>query len=110
MEEKLIDKNKIIEKLGDSIQSLEQDILNLKKIIYDKDTDIKEKSKLIEILRTSGQKEIEIFTNKLAANLRVDYRDFHDADKMPMTVDLGENMRLQLENVFKVLQKCGIKF
>lgn len=46
--------------------------------------------------------------NSIAAKLRTEYRDFKDAENDEMTVDLGENFRFQLTQVFKILIKAGI--
>ena len=46
--------------------------------------------------------------NAIASKLRPEYRDFKDAENEEMTIDLGENFRLQLDAVFKILAKAGI--
>jgi len=46
--------------------------------------------------------------NLIASRLKVEYLDFLSAVNMEMTLDLGENMRNQLNSVFKILIKNGI--
>ena len=46
--------------------------------------------------------------NAIASKLKGEYRDFLDAQDMDMTVDLGENLRYQIESIFKILKKAGI--
>ena len=45
---------------------------------------------------------------KLASALSLDYRDFLDAKEVEMTIELGENMRSQLESVFQILKENEI--
>lgn len=62
-----------------------------------------------EAVINNMKKEHEAFLNKLASKLKVDYADFKDVETEQMTVDLGENMRFQLQEVFNILEKNGIK-
>lgn len=47
---------------------------------------------------------------RLSSELRIEYQDFKDAEDLPMDVDLGENMRLQIQSIFKILRKHGLEF
>ena len=71
--------------------------------------EIAEKDEFITVIRKNEKAEESEFLNRIAAKIRVEYRDFHDADGMEMDCDLGENFRLQLENVFAILEKNGMK-
>lgn len=42
--------------------------------------------------------------------MRLDYEDFQAALDIPMSVELGENLRGQLQNIFMILRKNGIHF
>ena len=55
--------------------------------------------------KTSSQSEQ---LNAIASKLKSEYRDFKDAEDMEMTVDLGENLRLQMQSIFRILAKAGI--
>lgn len=46
--------------------------------------------------------------NQIAATLKKIYADYKVAELMPMTIDLGENMRDALDDVFRKLKKIGI--
>lgn len=48
-------------------------------------------------------------TRRLARELGVEYMDFLDAADLPMSVDLGENMRDQLRSVFQIIKANGIE-
>ena len=46
--------------------------------------------------------------NQIATSLKKIYADFKTAETMEMTIDLGENMRDSLDDVFRKLKKHGI--
>lgn len=46
--------------------------------------------------------------NQIATSLKKIYADFKMAETMEMTIDLGENMRDSLDDVFRKLRKLGI--
>ena len=46
--------------------------------------------------------------NALAAKLKGEYIDFLESKTMDMTIDLGLNLRDQLEDVFNILIRNGI--
>lgn len=46
--------------------------------------------------------------NAIASKLKAEYRDFKDALEMEMTVELGENIKEQIIQIFKILAKAGI--
>jgi len=46
---------------------------------------------------------------RLSRELKVEYADFMDAAELPMSVDLGENMRDQLHSVFQIIKANGIE-
>lgn len=55
-------------------------------------------------------KRIREAHNRLAKALAIEYEDFMDGKDVPMTIALGENMRSQLAQVFKILEREGIRF
>ena len=52
----------------------------------------------------------EEFQKKLMRDLRIEYRDFNEIENEPMNVDLGENLREQIRNIFAILNKNSIRF
>ncbi len=60
-----------------------------------------------EIVAKSAAKETEEANARLARKLRIEYQDFQDALEIEMNADLGENMRIQLQSVFKILKENG---
>lgn len=67
-------------------------------------------SKMADALSGDDNKKVTVLTNKIKSGLQIEYKDFMDAVQMPMSVDLGENLREQLKNIFRALEKLGIRF
>ena len=63
-----------------------------------------------EMILRDGEAKQKAKLNRLKAELKVEYDDFQDAKNMAMYVDLGENMRVQLDNIFTILEKYDIEF
>jgi len=99
-------------KLGDSEQqvnnlSFENDKANDQ--LQELQASLDEANKMIETLGKSGSRESDEAIRRLTSKLRVDYQDYLDAVEQPMTVDLGENMRFQLESIFRTLKSSGLQ-
>ena len=62
-----------------------------------------------EVLSRDRSRQADESLQRIASKIRVEYRDFKDAVNTPMTVDLGENLRIQLQSVFEILEKGGMK-
>lgn len=60
---------------------------------------------VLKILLADEQTKLPIFKKQLANKLKIDYLDFKSIDNMPMTIELGENLRDQLREIFKILKK-----
>ena len=73
-----------------------------------KDNEISERNSMMDALIRDRNKQQDEQINRIASSLKVDYKDFKDAEKLEMDIDLGENMREQLKNVFAILIKTGI--
>jgi hypothetical protein len=73
-----------------------------------KDQEISQRTQMIEALSRDRAKQSDEQMHRLASKLKVEYRDFRDAETLEMDCDLGENMREQLKNVFSILTKAGI--
>jgi hypothetical protein len=89
--------------LSNSIQSLQTMINSLNKEIDDR-------KQYTDTVARNREKQSEEYINRLASKLKIDYKDFADAKNLEMNIDLGENMRAQLESVFNILEKNGLKF
>lgn len=87
-----------------------QNILDTKeKLLEEKEKEIVERIKMSEALSRDRSRQADERLQRIASKIRIEYRDFMDALDVPMTVDLGENMRLQLLSIFEILEKGGMK-
>ena len=75
--------------------------------------DIKNRDKQLDTILQIDNKEenlqINEFKNKLSSKLRYLYIDFKDAENLPMSIDFGENLRLQMNEIFDILIRSDIK-
>lgn len=107
--------DEIIE-LRKKLFAAESEILELRQaaeqkdsVIVEKNTEIAERMKMAEVLSRDRSKQADETLQRLASKIRVEYRDFMDAFDVPMSCDLGDNLRLQLQNIFDILEKGGMK-
>lgn len=65
----------------------------------------------LEIIRLKNQIALEkARLNRIARQIKTEYHDFKSAENTEMSIDLGENMRDQLKNIFAIFEKEGIVF
>jgi hypothetical protein len=59
-----------------------------------------------------SERESKFSTNelkqRLSRKLRIEVEDFNEIKDDEMTVELGENLRFQMENIFNILRAEGI--
>lgn len=99
-------------KLADAEASLfvlKQEMAQRNAEIAEKDAEIAERVKMAEVLSRDRSKQADEMLQRLASKIKVEYRDFADAVDVPMSCDLGENLRLQLQSIFDILEKGGMK-
>ncbi|MBR4400573.1 MAG: hypothetical protein IKT09_02635 [Synergistes sp.] len=108
LEKQLIDRGTQISGLSLQVKSLEDEIQKLTEVLEAKDQEIDQRTQMMDALSRDRTKQADEQMHRLASDLKVEYRDFHDAETLTMDCDLGENMREQLKNVFSILSKVGI--
>ena len=115
--QQIADLQDTIAELRKKLSAAEGDIFVLRQtveqrdaVIAQKDAEIAERVKMAEVLSRDRSKQADESLQRLASKIRVEYRDFVDALDVPMSCDLGENLRLQLQSIFDILEKGGMKF
>ncbi|MBD8944497.1 MAG: hypothetical protein EGR79_06340 [Ruminococcaceae bacterium] len=98
-----------ITELRKKLSAAEGDIFALRQAVAQRDAEIAERVKMAEVLSRDRNKQADELLQKLASKIRIEYRDFVDALDVPMSCDLGENLRLQLQSIFDILEKGGMK-
>lgn len=114
--QQIADLQDTITELRKKLSAAEGDIFALRQavkqrdaVIAEKDAEIAERVKMAEVLSRDRNKQADELLQKLASKIRIEYRDFVDALDVPMSCDLGENLRLQLQSIFDILEKGGMK-
>ena len=75
--------------------------------------EIERQRKVLKIFEYDKESALKIQLNKIALKLRVEYQDFLSITNITdeeMTVELGNNLKCQLQNIFKILQKQNVDF
>lgn len=98
----------IVNKQAAEIGQKDSELGQNQKTIESLNDNIEKLNSVLSVYSLDKEKSTAELLNKIAAKLKCEYMDFKDATSMEMTVDLGENLRLQLQSVFKILEKEGI--
>ena len=114
--QQIADQQDTIAELRKKLSAAEGDILVLRQdidikdtVITEKTTEIEERIKMTDVLSRDRSNQENETLQRLASKIRIEYRDFMDALDVPMSCDLGENLRLQLQSIFDILEKGGMK-
>ena len=86
----------------------ESKIMVLDKKVLELEAEIADRKKEVDILEREIEYQKKVQLAKIAGNIQVEYDDFKTATDIEMTVDLGENMRIQLKSIFRILKKAGV--
>ena len=108
LNKQLAERSDVILKLNTELEDLEKKKTELSLEVTSKEEEIQQRRQMIEALSRDRAKQSDVLVNRLASRLKVEYRDFKDAESLPMDPDLGENMREQLKNIFSILSEAGI--
>jgi len=116
-ETRLVESEQIIRKAETRLQNLEAELAESRDAIDRLSSELAEaKSKhdnevsnLLEMIDQRSNQAVQQVKNKLARLMRTDYQDFMQIDNDPMTVELGENLRVQLRNIFRMLSDEEIR-
>lgn len=108
LEKQLADQTSEILRLNLRNKSLEETTQKMSSDIDKMKIEIDQRTQMIDALRLDRAKQSDEQLHRLASKLKIEYRDFRDAENLTMNCDLGENMREQLKNVFSILSEEGI--
>lgn len=111
-EQKLINRNSNLEKkqeeLSQEIKRLNEDIATKGNIISSLQDNNLKKDDLIELLNNEKARDTLEFKNKLASSLRLDYQEFIESQTVEMSEEVGEILKIKLQNIFDTLKKNGV--
>lgn len=90
------------------IAELESKVSEMNARIKEMSEKIARQADTMGTIKDSQGRETSEKLNSIASSLKRFYDDFQSSVDMEMTIDLGENMRDMVEDIFKKLEKCGI--
>lgn len=92
------------------ITELEGEVERLRDEVAQTHAKLEAQRELANALDRDRAKQGDAALRRLTNKMRIEYEDYCDAEGLPMSVELGENMRLQLQNIFQILKDSGLKF
>ena len=95
--------------LESKITSLNNDVDTHKKEIIERDKEIEERKKINDAADALKKNDEEGMLRDIANELKAEYRDIVDSENDEMDIQLGEIYKEKLRNIFKILEKKGIK-
>jgi len=94
--------------LTEETRNLKKKIDDLRSQLVDKEEEVNSLNALLEVSSKEGDLKFKGEILKLTEKLRFEYQDYMSAKNIPMSIDLGENMRGQLGDIFTILMKAGL--
>ena len=108
LQEQCRDKENENHELKNKIKKLYEENDKLNNVIKERENEIQKRSQALHAIHLDTESKSNEQFNRLSSKLKIEYRDFKDAENLAMSIDLGENMREQLKNIFRILDKSGI--
>jgi hypothetical protein len=103
-----IDVNKRLEK---TIEEQSKKIEELQHMLIQKESEHeKNRIELMDMSEHQSEFKTEVLKNKLRKKLRIEYVDFCEIESDEMTLQMAENIRMQVKNIFAILESEGISF
>lgn len=94
--------------LTDETRNLKKKVEELRSQLVEKEEEANSLNALLEVSSKEGDLKFKGEILKLTEKLRFEYQDYMSAKNIPMSIDLGENMRGQLGDIFTILMKAGL--
>ena len=97
-----------IAELSLQLRKKTQEAENLSATLAEKEAEIEDRKRLADIISLDNTKQSEEVLRRLSGELASYYGDFVEAGDTEMTVEVGEILRDQLSDIYKILKKNGI--
>ena len=101
--------NKEKAELEKAIKDLHGDMDEKNKDLDKAEKEIGERKALNEAFDALKKNDEGALLRDIANDLKAEYRDFIDSENDTMDVQLGEIYREKIKNIFKILEKKGVK-
>lgn len=90
-------------------EMLQTQMIGLKKELEQKEQEISDRIEMSQIVQMDNERQADQQIRRLASELSTYYNDIRESEGVPMTEDLGEILRDQILEVFKILIRSGIR-
>lgn len=93
---------------SDRISSLQKDREKDAEQIAEFQEKLSGRNTVIEMLRRDRSKQSDELMRRTASKLRTYYEDYQDSLDLKMSIELGENLRDQMGEIFRILKDSGV--
>ena len=101
-------KERSIAELLDEVRKLRNNTAILEQQHKKNEEDTARRAEMLEMLRRDRTKQSDETVKRLGTKLQTYYTDYKDALDLEMSTELGENMRDQMGEIFKILSSAGV--
>lgn len=98
-----------LDKSRETIIDLNAKIASLEQQLDKLSADLSASRQMVELLEQTVSKQSDETIKRISRKLKIEFDDYRDAVDLDMDTDLGENMRLQLGSVFRILKENGFE-
>ena len=98
-----------VAELNKAISLLKNELAEKDELLKNKEADIEERIKAMDVLEREFKHQSDETLQRIASQIKIEYEDFATVLETPMNEELGENLRWQLKNIFKILEDGGMK-
>ena len=98
-----------LDKSRETVIDLNAEIASLEQQLDKLSADLSASRQMVELLEQTCSKQSDETIKRISRKLKIEFDDYRDAVDLDMDADLGENMRLQLGSVFRILKENGFE-
>lgn len=95
--------------LSEEGKALQKNVNELRKQLAEKEEEVRSLKAMLDVSSKEGDRKFTEVILKLTEELRFEYEDYMTVRNHAMSIDLGENMRGQLGDIFAILKKAGLE-
>ena len=94
---------------GKEAELLQAEISRMKEALDQKTAELNDRIEMSQIVRMDSERQSDQQLKRLGSELSTFFQDIKESENVPMSVELGEILRDQIMDVFRVLMKHGIR-
>ena len=109
LEEQIRELNKDKAELGQKIKDLHNDVHESQKKLDEAEKEVNDRKALNDAFGALKKNDENALLHDIADDLKAEFKDFVASENDEMDLQLGEIYREKIKNIFKILEKKGIK-